>query len=208
MHCQHPRSACQLIARVGFCIVQLRTDRLTAGQPCRNPRAPVSMAKGAFSMRPDFRRSTLSRRALLAALALTVSGASPARADRCEDIAKQLKARSTASRSASRPARSSICRTRRPRNFRSAAAARTTPTSSTPRRTAASRSRNSSTGRQRRRHRLYHAEGRQQTGSTRCIKRMGLLRGDNVKMRFRRLNMECTRTKTEAAIAITRGKDE
>ncbi len=46
------------------------------------------------------------------------------------------------------------------------------------------------------------------TGSTRCINRMGLLRGDNVKMRFRRLNMECTRTKTEAAIAITRGKDE
>ena len=45
-------------------------------------------------------------------------------------------------------------------------------------------------------------------GSTRCINRMGLLRGDTVKMRFRRLNMECTRTKTEAAIAITRGKDE
>jgi hypothetical protein len=46
------------------------------------------------------------------------------------------------------------------------------------------------------------------TGVTRCIKRMGLLRGDNVTMRFRRLNMNCTRTKTEAAIAITRGKDE
>ncbi len=46
------------------------------------------------------------------------------------------------------------------------------------------------------------------TGSSRCIKRMGLLRGDKVSMRFRRLNMECTRTKTEAAIAITRGKDE
>ncbi len=46
------------------------------------------------------------------------------------------------------------------------------------------------------------------TGATRCIKRMGLLRGDNVTMRFRRLNMNCTRTKTEAAIAITRDKDE
>ena len=46
------------------------------------------------------------------------------------------------------------------------------------------------------------------TGASRCIKRMGLLRGDNVKMRFRRLNMECTRTKADAAIAITRGKDE
>lgn len=46
------------------------------------------------------------------------------------------------------------------------------------------------------------------TGATRCLKRMGLLRGDKVTMRYRRLNMECTRTKTEASIAITRGKDE
>ncbi len=46
------------------------------------------------------------------------------------------------------------------------------------------------------------------TGSTRCLKRMGLLRGDKVSMRYKRLNMECTRTKTEATISITRPKDE
>jgi hypothetical protein len=46
------------------------------------------------------------------------------------------------------------------------------------------------------------------TGATRCLKRMGLLRGDKISMRYRRLNMECTRTKTDASIAITRGKDE
>jgi len=46
------------------------------------------------------------------------------------------------------------------------------------------------------------------TGATRCLKRMGLLRGDKVTMRYKRLNMECTRTKTDASIAITRGKDE
>jgi hypothetical protein len=46
------------------------------------------------------------------------------------------------------------------------------------------------------------------TGTTRCLKRMGILRGDKVSMRYRRLNMECTRTKTEASIAVTRGKDE
>jgi hypothetical protein len=46
------------------------------------------------------------------------------------------------------------------------------------------------------------------TGTTRCIKRMGILRGDRVTMRYRRLDMECIRTKTEASIAITRGKDE
>ena len=46
------------------------------------------------------------------------------------------------------------------------------------------------------------------TGTTRCLKRMGVLRGDKVSMRFRRLNMECTRTKADASIAVTRGKDE
>ncbi|MCP3465162.1 MULTISPECIES: hypothetical protein [unclassified Bradyrhizobium] len=46
------------------------------------------------------------------------------------------------------------------------------------------------------------------TGATRCLKRMGILRGDKVSMRYKRLNMECTRTKTEASIAITRPKDE
>jgi hypothetical protein len=46
------------------------------------------------------------------------------------------------------------------------------------------------------------------TGTTRCLKRMGILRGDKVTMRFRRLNLECTRTKTDASIAITRGKDD
>jgi hypothetical protein len=45
-------------------------------------------------------------------------------------------------------------------------------------------------------------------GVTRCIKRMGILRGDDIKMRFRRLDMHCTRTKTDATITISRGKDE
>lgn len=45
-------------------------------------------------------------------------------------------------------------------------------------------------------------------GVTRCIQRMGLLRGDDVQMRYRRLNMHCTRTKTSAAIAVSRGSDE
>jgi hypothetical protein len=46
------------------------------------------------------------------------------------------------------------------------------------------------------------------TGTTRCITRMGLLRGDNIKMRYRRLDFECSRTKKEASIAITRGTNE
>jgi hypothetical protein len=46
------------------------------------------------------------------------------------------------------------------------------------------------------------------TGVTRCMKRMGLLRGDTIKMRYRRLDFECNRTKTEASIAISRGTNE
>lgn len=46
------------------------------------------------------------------------------------------------------------------------------------------------------------------TGASRCLKRMGLLRGDKIAMRYRRLNLECQRSKSESWIAITRGKDE
>ena len=46
------------------------------------------------------------------------------------------------------------------------------------------------------------------TGVSRCMTRMGLLRGDNIKMRYRRLDFACSRNKTEAWIAITRGADE
>jgi hypothetical protein len=45
-------------------------------------------------------------------------------------------------------------------------------------------------------------------GATRCIKRMGIFRGDDIRMRFRRLDMRCTRTKTDATITISRNKDE
>jgi len=46
------------------------------------------------------------------------------------------------------------------------------------------------------------------TGTTRCLKRMGLLRGDKITMRYKRLNLECTRTKTEASITVRRGTDQ
>jgi hypothetical protein len=46
------------------------------------------------------------------------------------------------------------------------------------------------------------------TGTSRCLKRMGLFRGDKVSFRYRRLNMDCTRNKSDATISVTRGKDE
>jgi hypothetical protein len=46
------------------------------------------------------------------------------------------------------------------------------------------------------------------TGTSRCLKRMGILRGDKITMRYRRLDMECTRTKKDASIAVRRGLDQ
>src|ERR1044072_1064926 len=45
-------------------------------------------------------------------------------------------------------------------------------------------------------------------GVSRCISRMGILRGGDIGMRFRRLDLHCTRTKPSATITISRGKDQ
>jgi hypothetical protein len=172
-----------------------------------NPRAGFNGAKGAFTMdlRPRRRRPIL----LAASLALLAAiGASPARADRCDDIAKELRNQIDGLKVSvntgktiylSHPAAKELslgCRgsnysnelyakaDRKPRpEFFALVASAGAIVFTIPKQDVA-------------------------TGSSRCIKRMGLLRGDKVSMRFRRLNMECTRTKTEASIAVTRGKDE
>jgi len=46
------------------------------------------------------------------------------------------------------------------------------------------------------------------TGTSRCLKRMGILRGNKITLRYKRLDMECDRTKTEASIAVRRGLDQ
>jgi len=45
-------------------------------------------------------------------------------------------------------------------------------------------------------------------GVSSCLSRMGIFRGDDVSIRYRRLDMNCTRTKTDAAIAISRAPDQ
>ena len=45
-------------------------------------------------------------------------------------------------------------------------------------------------------------------GVSGCLSRMGIFRGDDVSIRFRRLDMNCTRTKGDAAIAISRSVDQ
>ena len=156
-----------------------------------------------------FRRSTLlaATLALLAALVLTF--ASPARADRCDDLAGQLKGQidglavgKTAANLIylSHPQAKQITLGCAGRNYSNQLYAKSGSRKPKPAfyelvATAAA---------------LVFTIPKPDalTGSARCIKRMGLFRGDNVKMRYRRLDMECTRTKTDAAIAISRGKDE
>src|SRR6185437_10627481 len=41
------------------------------------------------------------------------------------------------------------------------------------------------------------------TGTSRCLKRLGFLR-KKIDMRYRRLDMECTRSKTDASIVVRR----
>jgi hypothetical protein len=157
-------------------------------------------------MRPEFRGSTMLGALLLAAIAL---GASPARADRCEDIAGQLKSQIdglkvgiTAARVIylSHPQAKELSLGCRGRDYSSELYAKADGRKPKPEF-----------------YQLVASAGAiiftipksdVLTGASRCIRRMGLLRGDKVKMRFRRLDMECTRTKTEASIAIWRGKDE
>jgi len=47
-----------------------------------------------------------------------------------------------------------------------------------------------------------------QKGVDRCLSQMGIFRGDEVKSRYRRLDMNCARTKTESSIAISRSRDQ
>jgi len=46
------------------------------------------------------------------------------------------------------------------------------------------------------------------TGTSRCLKRMGILRGDKIAMRYKRLDMECARTKKDTSIVVRRGLDQ
>lgn len=182
--------------------------KLTSGRaPCRKSIRGVQRRKGAFEMALGIR--SLRPTFLAVALALlTAFSASPARADRCEDTAKELRNQIDGIKISvntgnmiylTHPAAKEFslgCRgtnysvelyakaDRKPKpQFFELVAAAGAIIFTIPKPDAL-------------------------TGTSRCIKRMGLLRGDKVSMRYRRLNMECTRTKTEASIVVTRGKDE
>jgi hypothetical protein len=160
-----------------------------------------------MTSRSEFHRSITLAFALVTAL--TLSTASPARADRCDDIAAQLKGEIDGLKVGitaaniiylSHPQAKELSLGCRGRNFSNELYAKADSRKPKPE--------------------FYELVANAgaiiftipkpdlHTGVSRCIKRMGLLHGDTVKMRYRRLDMECTRTRTEAAIAISRGTDE
>jgi hypothetical protein len=169
--------------------------------------------KGALTMalKLDFRRSTLFAAALtlLAALALTVSDASPARADRCDDLAALLKAQMdgvkvgiTAGRIIylSHPLAKELSLGCAGRKFSNELYAKANSRKPKP-------------------EFLDFVAGaaaliftlpkdEMLKGVSKCMSRMGIFRGDDVSLRYRRLDMNCTRTKTDAAIAISRSPDQ
>jgi hypothetical protein len=169
--------------------------------------------KGAFHMeaKRQFQRPTLRAAglALLAAVATTLTLASPARADRCDDLAGQLKNQIeglTVGKTAanliylSHPQAKQLtlgCAGRNYRNqlFAKAGSRKPAPAFLDLVASAAAIV-------------FTLPKDDMLKGATRCIKQMGIFRGDDVSSRYRRLDMRCSRTKTEASIMVSRSNDE
>lgn len=152
-----------------------------------------------------------SRAAWLVGVAITAAtfAASPARADRCDDLAKQLKAQidgigigKTAANMIylSHPAAKALrlgCPSRTVKNeiYGQAPARKPSPEFQDLIASAAA---------------IVFTIPKPDTlrGVKRCFGRVGILRGNDIKTRFRRLDMRCTRTKTDASISITRDSSE
>jgi hypothetical protein len=154
----------------------------------------------------DRLRGTLSAVILVATIALA---ASPARADRCDDLAKQLKTQIdglSVGRTAANviylahPAAKQLrlgCASRTVSNQLYAASETRKPAPAFTNLVASAAA-------------IIFTIPKPDTlkGSQRCLGRMGIFRGDDVKLRYRRLDLRCTRSKTNATITISRGKDE
>jgi hypothetical protein len=175
------------------------------------------MARGVFMTRKQFTQSLTgakskrlaTRLAVLTAMALAALGASPARADRCDDLAGQLKSQidglavgKTAANLIylSHPQARQITLGCAGRNYSNQLYAKSDSRRPKPAFVDLVASAAAII--------FTLPKDDMRNGATRCIKRMGLFRGDDVKTRYRRLDMRCSRTKTDASITISRGTDE
>jgi hypothetical protein len=159
-----------------------------------------------MTLRRQFHRPTL----FAAALALlAILAASPARADRCDDLAAQLKNQidglgvgKTAANVIylSHPQAKAITLGCAGRTYSNQLFARSENRKPTPAFLALVASATAII--------FTLPKDEMLKGATRCIQRMGLFHGDDVSTRYRRLDMRCTRTKTDASITISRSTDQ
>jgi hypothetical protein len=159
----------------------------------------------------EFCRSTILAAALapLAAIALTVFAATPARADRCDDIAGQLKNQIdglkvgiTAANIVylSHPHAKELSLGCANRNYSNELYAKAENRKPKPEFVDLVASAAAIV--------FTLPKDDMHKGVARCLSQMGIFRGDDVKSRYRRLDMNCSRTKTDASIAISRGRDQ
>jgi hypothetical protein len=164
-----------------------------------------------MTLNSQFRWPTLlaATLALFAAMALTISATSPARADRCDDLATQLKSQIdglTVGKTAanviylSHPQAKELTLGCAGRNYSNQLFAKADSRKPKPAFLDLVASASAII--------FTLPKDDMLRGATRCIKRMGLLYGNDVSTRYRRLDMHCTRTKTDASIAVSRGTDE
>lgn len=173
------------------------------------------MARGYFMTLNGFRFSISTTRlrdtALFAllAVALLASGASPAQADRCDDLAAQLKSQIegiTVGKTAANviylehPAAKQMrlgCTSKQVTNSLYVMSDNRKPSQAFLNLVASATA-------------VIFTVPKSDTlaGVTRCVKRMGFFRGDDIKTRYRRLDMECTRTKTSSAVSVSRAQGE
>jgi hypothetical protein len=163
------------------------------------------MAPGVFMARKTLTHSLLAAFALLA----VALAASPARADRCDDLAKQLKNQidgldvgKTAANVIylSHPQAQEISLGCAGRSYSNQLFAKSSSRKPSPAFVELVASGAAII--------FTLPKDDMMKGVTRCIKRMGLIHGDDVTTRYRRLDMRCSRTKTDASIAVSRSKDE
>jgi len=147
--------------------------------------------------------------AMLAVVILTVTSAAPARADRCDDIASQLKNQIDGLKVGitaanviylSHPKAKELSLGCASRNFTNELYAKADSRKPKPEFVDLVASAAAII--------FTLPKGDMQKGVAACLSQMGIFRGDDVKSRYRRLDMNCSRTKTDASIAISRGRDE
>ncbi len=162
-----------------------------------------------MTLNAEFPRSTTLATALALLVAITLSSTTPARADRCDDIANQLRSQIDGLKVGitaanviylSHPLAKELSLGCANRNYSNELYAKADGRKPKPEFVNFVASAAAIV--------FTLPKDDLQKGVARCLSQMGFFRGDDVTSRYRRLDMNCSRTKTEVSIAISRGRDQ